>query len=143
MKAILVGMLMAVRNVSESGCELWMQRRWEEGPFKGLWEFPGGKLEAQETPLQATVREIQEETDVVLDPEEVFPFKNYSYQYPDRSVVLYVHWTRNFAREDGWVNVRFDDVLGSLDRKIMPANEQIVQEFCRFIQNPEESVWEA
>lgn len=31
------------------------------GDFKGGWEFPGGKIEANETPANALVREIQEE----------------------------------------------------------------------------------
>ena len=42
--------------------KLLIQRRPENGLLGGLWEFPGGKIEAGEKPENALLREIKEET---------------------------------------------------------------------------------
>lgn len=51
----------------DTGRVLMLQRSMEdEDPAAGTWEFPGGKLETGEMPVQAAVREWQEETGCTL-----------------------------------------------------------------------------
>ncbi len=56
----------------------------------GLWEFPGGKLEAGETVQQALHRELYEELGIKTKCCE--PLITIQHHYPDKSVVLDV-WT--------------------------------------------------
>lgn len=51
------------------------------GSFAGGWEFPGGKLEADETGWQACVREIQEELEVTIGNGS--HFMTVEYDYPE------------------------------------------------------------
>ena len=49
------------------------------GEYKGGWEFPGGKIEAGETPREALVREIMEELNVEIEAGELLDTVEYDY----------------------------------------------------------------
>ena len=56
-------------------------------PLAGLWEFPGGKVEADESPEAAVVRECREETG--LDVEIVTPYPRNTQAYSHDTVDLH------------------------------------------------------
>ena len=59
--------IQAVIGIIEKNGKFLIQKRPSTGLLADLWEFPGGKLEKEETAEQALKREIQEEIGVEID----------------------------------------------------------------------------
>ncbi|MBQ2594284.1 MAG: NUDIX domain-containing protein, partial [Candidatus Riflebacteria bacterium] len=57
------------------------------GYLDNLWEFPGGKLEKDETPQAAIKRELKEELDIDIIPEKTLLVLEHS--YPDKTIRLH------------------------------------------------------
>ena len=69
---------MATGIIMKNGL-VFIQKRPPYGVWAGLWEFPGGCLEAGETPEQAIVREVQEETELPVTVREKIAVVKHSY----------------------------------------------------------------
>lgn len=77
--------------------ELLISRRHAQAHQGGLWEFPGGKVEAGETALQALRRELHEE--LGIDIRAARPLIRIPHHYPDKSVLLDVWRVDSFDGE--------------------------------------------
>jgi 8-oxo-dGTP diphosphatase len=54
----------------------------------GLWEFPGGKVEEGEHPESALARELSEELEVLVAPDDLKPLAFVSHAYSDFHLLM-------------------------------------------------------
>jgi 8-oxo-dGTP diphosphatase len=94
----------------------------------GKWEFPGGKVEQDETVASALLRELKEE--IAIDVLACLPLVEISHDYGDKKVLLEVFVVDNFngeptaqeGQKEGWFS------LAQLHRLDLPAANQAILE---------------
>lgn len=79
----------AVGVIMRSDGQVLLAERPAGKPWAGYWEFPGGKFEPGESPVEALARELHEELGVELDT--AHPWITRSHTYPERSVRLHLY----------------------------------------------------
>jgi 8-oxo-dGTP diphosphatase len=82
-----------------------LAQRPEGKTLAGLWEFPGGKIEAGERPEQSLIRELKEELGISVKDDCLAPLTFASHAYPDFHLLmpLYVcrRWEGTVAALEG------------------------------------------
>ena len=80
-------LVVAVALVDADGRVL-LARRPPGKAMEGLWEFPGGKLAAGETPEQALIRELREELGIDTEQSCLAPLAFASHSYDDFHLLM-------------------------------------------------------
>ena len=130
MRALLL--VAACALVDEDGRVLIAQRP-EGKALAGLWEFPGGKVEAGETPEVALIRELEEELGIRVKADCLAPFVFASHPYEAFHLLMPLYLCR---RWDGRPEARHHRALkwvrpGELDRWPMPPADAPLTAYLR------------
>jgi 8-oxo-dGTP diphosphatase len=94
----------------------------------GLWEFPGGKLEAGETPAAGLRRELEEELSATFAIGELV--ETVRWEYPDRTVILHFF---DCHVESGVIDPREEQAMEWVeparlpDYDFPPADRELIQ----------------
>lgn len=123
-------------RISTEGLEVWTQVREDDGPYHGLWEFPGGKIEANEVPLDAAIREVEEEVGIKIRAEDARFLGIYNVPRTQKEILLYVFIFPDHPELEGrgkWLLINQNEMSEPFKGKIPPPNHQIIDELYRFL----------
>jgi len=93
----------SIRTILVAACALidadgrvLLAQRPEGKPMAGLWEFPGGKVEAGELPEQSLIRELKEELAITVSEPCLAPLTFASHSYPDFHLLMPLYVCRRW-----------------------------------------------
>ncbi|MCA3593801.1 MAG: (deoxy)nucleoside triphosphate pyrophosphohydrolase [Methylobacterium sp.] len=81
-------MLVAAVALVDADRRVLIAQRPEGRQFAGLWEFPGGKVEAGERPEETLIRELREELAISVKEPCLAPLTFSSHRYPDFHLLM-------------------------------------------------------
>jgi 8-oxo-dGTP diphosphatase len=97
-------------------------------PWAGYWEFPGGKIEENETPARALMRELHEELGITVT--EMAPWLTRVYAYPEKTVKLHffrvLAWLGELHGREGQ-QLSWQQPSQVRVQPMLPANQPIMQ----------------
>lgn len=120
--------LVAACALVDSEGRVLITKRPEGKPLAGLWEFPGGKAEAYETPEHALIRELKEELGITIVASGLTPLTFASHSYAAFHLLMPVYACRQWR---GAVSAKEGQELAWVDPKALadyampPADEPL------------------
>ena len=100
-------MTQVVAGILEQDGRVLICRRRSDQAHALKWEFPGGKMEAGETPQESLIRELREELGVESEPGE--EITRYEFTYPGKQPILLI-----FLRVPCWAGEIEDHIFDTI-----------------------------
>jgi 8-oxo-dGTP diphosphatase len=97
--------------------------------LEGTWEFPGGKVEKEEAPLAALIRELQEELSIDISNSCIAPLTFVTHTYDEFELLLLLYITREwkgFPQSNEGQNLRWVRPRDMADLTMPPADVPLV-----------------
>ena len=79
--------------------EILLSKRPKNKHLAGFWEFPGGKVETNEVPKIALIREIKEELDIDINKKCIAPLSFSEFDYKEFQLLLLLYVCRRWEGE--------------------------------------------
>lgn len=92
-------LLVAAAALLDSQDNILLAQRPKGKSLAGLWEFPGGKVEAGETVEKALIRELNEELGILILEENLYPVSFASHSYDTFYILMPLFMCRHWKGE--------------------------------------------
>lgn len=124
--------LLVTAAILKKDDQILLTRRPEGTRHAGLWEFPGGKLDAGESPQEGLQRELREELGIEVRVGEVFDVVYYRYDWG--AVLLLAYHCQQLSGEIRNLEVAEHRWVAPADLgtyPILPADMPLIQRLQR------------
>lgn len=118
--------------------EILLTERPQGKSLAGLWEFPGGKVEPGEAPMQSLIRELDEEIGVIITRADAVPLTFVEYEYDDFILFMPLYAVKRWKGE---VHSREGQMFAwiALDQlhkyPVPPADEALIRDLPKLLRN--------
>mgnify|MGYP001402195138 CR=1 FL=1 len=109
--------------------EILLSKRPKNKHLSGYWEFPGGKVETNEAPEKALIREIKEELNIDINNKCIAPLSFSEFDYEEFRLLLLLYICRKWEGEPmSMENNELQWVKPNLLRnyKMPPADDSLI-----------------
>ena len=115
--------------ILDSNYKILLSKRKKNKHLPGLWEFPGGKIEAGETPEIALKRELKEELNIDTNEACFAPITFTTFNYKDFYLVMFLFVCRKWSGKI--INFESDEIIWVNKKnlrnfKMTPANTNLI-----------------